>query len=501
MSNAPAARWHGDNYQARVFWENALGLLRPKSPIRAVTFEADEPRSFDDVVVHYDPPVPRTAADRMTADHMQIKWHVTDGGRFGFADLIDPAFSGATSISLLQRLMAASQSADAGACFTLVTTDRIRDDDQLADLISNNDMALSMDRLFEGKTDASRFGQVRALWRSHLGLSSDEELRPVLRNFRIRQGAPPLEILKTSVVTLGAAVGVTFNETTSDFRPDELARRLKVRGLGRLDRASLLAFLAEEGIPVRTVPDDGFHPIAIRSFISPAADVVDAAADDTLLVTDQFRDRYLKPGLEWQRDVAPRVEAFLRAKVKTSPRLRLIVDAHASFAWLAGRVFDVKSAVTVELVQKSRGGPSRWRADDGTAGPLFQVTETRIGDGPDIAVGISATQRVGAQMKAHVDASLPDVGRMIEFHFGGGSGHASVKGGAHAAALAEMVASTVRERRGADTAACVHLFAACPNALLFFLGQLHQSYAPAVVYEFDFDRQGNRGYSKSFSIA
>lgn len=500
MSNAPAARWHGDNYQARVFWENALGLLRPGSPVQAVTFEADGPKAFDDVVIYYDPPVARSSADRMSADHMQIKWHVMAGGRFGFADLIDPAFIGATSVSLLQRLMAASRSQVTGSCFTLVTTDRIRDDDQLADLISNNDMALSLDRLFEGKTDASRFGQVRALWRGHLGFQSDDDLKPVLRNFRIRQGAPSLENLKANVVLNGAVAGVTFDEATSDFRPDELARRLKVRGLNRLDRTSLLTFLAEEDIPVRTPAADDFHPISIRSFISLAADVIDAAANDTLLVTDLFRERYLKPEFDWQRDVAPRVETFLRAKVKTSPRLRLIIDGHASLAWLAGRVFDVKSAITIELVQKGRGGPRRWRADDGASGPSFQVTETHLGEGPDIAVGISVAQSVAAQMKAHASAHLPSVGRMLEFHFGAAPSHASVKGGAHAAALAEMIASTVREKRSSDMIARVHFFAACPNALLFFLGQIHQSYAPAVMYEFDFDRQGNGGYSRSFAI-
>ena len=29
MADAVVARWHGDNYQARVFWENALNLLLP----------------------------------------------------------------------------------------------------------------------------------------------------------------------------------------------------------------------------------------------------------------------------------------------------------------------------------------------------------------------------------------------------------------------------------------------------------------------------------------
>jgi hypothetical protein len=49
-----------------------------------------------------------------------------------------------------------------------------------------------------------------------------------------------------------------------------------------------------------------------------------------------------------------------------------------------------------------------------------------------------------------------------------------------------------------DPDAVVHIFAACPNSVLFFLGQQHQGIAPCVVYEFDFDRRGNKTYQPSF---
>ncbi|MCB2095809.1 MAG: SAVED domain-containing protein [Rhodobacteraceae bacterium] len=45
---------------------------------------------------------------------------------------------------------------------------------------------------------------------------------------------------------------------------------------------------------------------------------------------------------------------FLRDMVRKSARLRLILDAHASVAFLAGTVLDVKSSVEVHLVQKGR---------------------------------------------------------------------------------------------------------------------------------------------------
>jgi hypothetical protein len=45
----------------------------------------------------------------------------------------------------------------------------------------------------------------------------------------------------------------------------------------------------------------------------------------------------------------------------------------------------------------------------------------------------------------------------------------------------------------------VHIFTACPNSVLFFLGQHHQGIAPCIVYEFDFD-WGHKTYQPWFVI-
>ncbi len=59
MADAVIAPWHGGNYQARIFWQNALNLLSDHACVIEVTFEANGPKVFDDVVVKYDPPIPR----------------------------------------------------------------------------------------------------------------------------------------------------------------------------------------------------------------------------------------------------------------------------------------------------------------------------------------------------------------------------------------------------------------------------------------------------------
>ena len=504
MADAPVARWHGDNYQARVFWENAFNLLLPHTCVVEVTFEANGPKAFDDVVVKYDPPVARSGAERVSAEYHQIKWHVGTGGRFGYEDFTDPKFIGAQSFSLLERLQQARKTAPASARFTLLTTYRVKDGDPLAALISGNDRTLLIERLFDGTTDRSRMGKVRKRWREHLKLASDDELRTVVRSLRVVDGYRSLEELREQINFKAQAVGVlACNAADSDFRYDELARQLKVRRLNSLNRESLREFCREEGLLMDgAVAPDSLRPIAIRSFLGPAADIVGAAPEDTLLLTDDFRQRYLQDDREWQRDIRPKVESFLRAAVKKSAKLCLILDAHASIAFLAGAVLDLKSGVQTQLVQKGRVGAKTWQADDGSAanGECFEVAEELLGAGREIAVAISVSQPTTAQAREYVVTQLPDVGKLISFTLPTGPRHQSVTGGEHAAALAEQVSNYVRTLTADDPDTVVHIFAAAPNSMLFYLGQHHQAVAPCIVYEFDFDRRAHKTYQPSFII-
>lgn len=502
MVDAVTARWHGDNYQSRIFWENAFNLLLPNSSVVEVTFEANGPKAFDDVVVKYDPPVARSGSNRVSADYHQVKWHVQTGGRFGFEDFIDPDFIGARSFSLLERLRDARVTAPSSAHFTFLTTYRIKDGDPLADLVSGHDRTLMVERLFDGTTDQSRRGKVRKCWRQHLKLKTDEELKAVVSGLRVIDGHRSLDELRSEINFRATVVGVlACNAADSDFRFDELARQLKVRKLSALNRDALLQFCRDEGIWVgRAAEPDPFLPVAIRSFLGPAADTEGASPNDTLLLTDDFRQRYLQDGRDWQRDIRPKVEAFLLDAVRKSPRLRLILDAHASIAFLAGTVLDLKSGVQTQLVQKGRVGAQVWRADDETAEKAgrFVVLEEALGKGRETAIAISVSKAAEPQTRAYVAAHLPNVGRLVSFALSAGPGQQSVVGGGHAAALAEQISNQIQSLKADDVDSVVHIFPACPNSLLFFLGQQNQGMAPCFVYEFDFDRRGSKTYQPSF---
>jgi hypothetical protein len=109
MAQAVVARRQGDDFQARLFWLHAARLLDPAGDVASVAYETG-PKAFDDVLVSYDPArAPQDhAGSLLVRDHLQCKWHVRPD-EFGYAELIDPAFSGAQAVSFLQRARDAQQ--------------------------------------------------------------------------------------------------------------------------------------------------------------------------------------------------------------------------------------------------------------------------------------------------------------------------------------------------------------------------------------------------------
>ncbi len=112
MSRALVATWHGGDDQARRFWRQALMLLMPNMHVTAVTFEADGPRTFGDIVVHYEPHKPASGpasgstsgSTRAPCEYFQIKRRGAHEERFTYESQTDPSFINASAHSILQRL-------------------------------------------------------------------------------------------------------------------------------------------------------------------------------------------------------------------------------------------------------------------------------------------------------------------------------------------------------------------------------------------------------------
>lgn len=501
MAKAVVAGWQGHDYQARIFWYYA-SFLRAKtgSNVTEVSYEADAPKAFDDVVVRYNPPKPGYCSERISAEYFQIKYHVASGGRFGYESLVDPEFINAKSNSLLQRLKEAKDIAKPSSSFILVTTDTIADGDPLGEIHRNTDGSLDLDKLAVGQTDRSRMGKVRKLWRNHLGLINDDELFELLKGFRIEAPAFSLQRWRDNVNLQFKIVGIEPCETNSDFRYDGLIRTLKGQGKYQFNRDQFEEMCIAEGL-IQSIPFEDYTAVALRSFRDGPFETLDASEENTLSLLQYFQGRFPVPGIEWKNSIQHVVTEFL-LKIRQSQRgkkIRLFLDSHSSIAMLAGKCFGMKSNLIVELVQKGKGSPSIWNVDDGGDIRPTDVEKIDIERGKDVAIVLSITRNALPDARDYIMSELSEVGQILHFSPREGFGFQSITSGKHASNVAEIVAKTFGELR-VPFGAKVHIFSAAPNAVNFFVGQQTDYFGTCIFYEFDFNRQVNASYIPSFTV-
>lgn len=499
MADAVIANWDGHDYQARFFWIHASGLRNPETPhVVEVSYEADGPKGFDDVVVRYNPGMAGRRSFRVETAHHQVKFHVNQAGRFGFRELVEPEFIGASAISILQRLKEAVAKAPPRSTFTLVTTDRVRDDDPLSKLLKTADKSLDLEKLAVGKTERSEMGEVRALWRNHLELESDEELYAILDTFHIMEAYHSLQDMRENVDLRFQVVGLAPGGNSLEFKFDGAARALKATQRNVLTREAFEELCIEQGWVRTTQPEDRKN-ISIRSFTDGPTDYLDAQPENTLSLVDLFNLRHLREGIDWNTDVRSAVEEFLTRVRQTDKDIRLFLDSHSSIAFLAGAMLGFKTSTHVELNQKGRGPTTVWRSDDGKVGPAATTEVIPVGSGDEIAVVVSFSRNALADVQEYIRTTAPSIGRILHVVAANGPSQKALAGGEHAADLADQIAGAVKALRP-PISARRHFFITAPNAFTFFMGQHRDSMGPVTLYEFDFKSAVDGSYIPSIRI-
>ncbi|MPZ57428.1 MAG: SAVED domain-containing protein [Rhizobiales bacterium] len=503
MTQAVTVRRDGDTFQARLFWLHAARLLDPESPVVRVGFETG-PKGFDDIWVEYDPA--RSALDQygdpLRREHMQCKWHVTPDS-YGYTHLVDPEFINANARSLLQRARVAQLAyapTGVGVRFKLVTNWRLDRNDPLREMVGNRSGAMRLDRLYGSLTDNSKAGAVRKAWREHLSID-EEELRLLARTLAFGEATDTLDVLRDNLDMLFAYVGLRrIPPNQSAFAYDDVVFQWMAQGRLDFDRSGFRAICAREDLLGST--QGGPRVYGVKSF-EHAIDRLEERCHAVLDLIPAFDERYIRSDSDWESSLYPALRSFLLMAAKDQPRLRLALDAHVTLAFAAGSIINIKSGRHVELEQRSTGR-RLWAADDMVSDAnwptLLAESVELCTDQPDLAVAISLTHDVSADVRRYCEATLPHVGRLLILKPGTGSGAQSVACGRHAFELADATTTSVRAARPATGAGLTHLFVAAPNAFTFFLGQRQPALGSVRLYEFDFDGGRGRSYTPSLTL-
>lgn len=93
-------------------------------------------------------------------------------------------------------------------------------------------------------------------------------------------------------------------------------------------------------------------PIGVKSF-TRAVGRLEEDVDKCLSFVDKFADRKLKDEYDWNGDIYRNLKEFLLTNTSNRHAYQILMDAHISIAFAAGRILDSKSGVNIFPVQKS----------------------------------------------------------------------------------------------------------------------------------------------------
>lgn len=497
------ARTEGDVYQGLFFWRQAADLLRPSSMVDRVVLEHDEADGVDDVAVFYRDPGVNAGGWMVSADYFQLKYHVDNRDCYSAAALVDASFINSKS-SLLQRFHSAyTKLTKEHSRFRLhlASNWRWREDDRLAALLREYDGELPR-RFFE---DGPRgdLGKIREQWRAHLKLDSDaftgfaQTLRFQLDHFGRRD-------FKAYVYSTLEAAGLRTPSADRAACPYEsLIQQFLMNGPHSFDAEAFRDLCKREGLLIEAKPSKP-RPVfvGVRSFVR-FAERLESEVDKLVCVSSNFEGRHPLSDASWRMS-ASRVLAFLgdtdrRARLRTGESV-IALECHGSFAMLAGWELSRNSGVRAAPIQKP--GLDVWRPTKGSTASATWETETvqSNNDVDDVAICLSVSHDVYTDVVEYLSSTdAPQVGCVVLLSPEGGPSPQSIHGADHAYQLAVQLPEILARARP-NRRARAHIFFACPNALMFFIGQQREALGRLALYEFDFGLERDGSYQHSLSL-
>jgi hypothetical protein len=285
----------------------------------------------------------------------------------------------------------------------------------------------------------------------------------------------------------------------------------------RIEDANILGEESRNGNPRRSssTPQRPASPLrlGIRTFTDTEGFIVwgkemEQECDEILDLGPFFTgkgNRYIKDPAYWHSEVVPRLQKFLQRASTSQRPLHLNLAAHASIAFTAGHLLNVKSGLDITLRQRVKGGAiHEWQVAPTAPDEekLFREVRDVPGDpkSQDMAMALSITRPVLADVQEFLKKAQVPIRRTMPIELEAGPAWNSVRDGLHALRLAEVIATKIASRTIQERYGIVHLFAAAPNALLFFLGQLSNGLGRIQLYEHDFESGAPGAYSPSILL-
>ena len=246
-------------------------------------------------------------------------------------------------------------------------------------------------------------------------------------------------------------------------------------------------------VPRRECKEETPLRLGVRSLVG-LGEGLEGAADRTLSLVEHFDGRTIRDEALWTKAILPALRDFLAEARSTDRPVVLDLAAHGSVAFLCGALLEAKSGVNLGVVQRGQRGRDIWlppQPGEVAEEPVWSPEAADVDldpDGRDVAVAVSVTNPVLGEVVSYLgkpEQAELRVRRVLDATIHGGPSNTSVRDGAHALRLAQTLARRLRGRPAAERPGTVRLFAAAPNALLVYLGQLAPLLGQVRIYEYN----------------
>ncbi len=446
MANQVAARLSGDDYQHLYAWLFALELLMPGKKVLQVTVEDALAGSVDDVTVRYD------NGTNNPDCFYQVKYHVDQRGVYSTEGLIE-AKPGYTS--LLEKFwntwkQLRQQKPQRAIELHLVSNWTWDSGDKLKTCFDGHDTSITDD--YFTAPPRSEIGKLRARWQKALG-ANDNEFRLFIRCLRFRLGYDCGEELEQRVAERMKNLGLKSDIAALKVATGIVREWIKA-GKQNLARADLEAVLKKHDL-YRPAGEEKSITVYLTTIKKQQFDILpDYGLDwrDYFTGDEAKKSHQLKDPDDWDRRLLPELEALAaRIDEETDCRLVRVRGLARLSAWFAfGFTFSEVARYTIEVDQ----GGSRWRTD-ATGSTDFPLTvtsaggspqgETMDGEGETVAVGISVTGSLDADVRANLKERKEKIAALLLLRPDRELGRECLRSGGDVVALADGVKNQVRE--------------------------------------------------------
>ncbi|EAD4266040.1 TPA: SAVED domain-containing protein [Listeria monocytogenes] len=486
MANSVSALKNGFIYQAFYFWKNALEMFEDNSNVESVSFELNEAKSFDDIVVEYKSEI-FTSSRTIKKSFYQVKYHERNETAIKASDLMLPKFINATSKSFLQKAKDAIDTSEENIEVVLLSPWRVDQDDTLCKLISNDDGSFNLSKLKHGKTPQSEMGRVRSEWTEHLEIT-EEELFSILNRIKIKEGKTIPALIDDLNVNLVANKFKKIDEDKFRYTPyialiDDLHAKIK-EGV-TLNKQEIIEHFSRLKMFTQ-ITDNNFLKIGIRSFTDSNEHLQDNV-DRFLDLSTYFLESRFCEYQVWNNQIKPEIQKFVFEQIEPTIKHSVCLEAHQSIAFTLGYFAHQKAQRYLYPIQKGINSEI-WEYSKENMN-IEKELDCKINSEEDsefVIINVDLMNRnLNNDIRNYLKEEFPDAKVGVVDIYPKISEQRYVKDGNHCMKLALETSEILQNLSISMKRKQWWLVFTAPNSFLVFLGQLSTQFGEIQLMEYD----------------